>query len=158
VGKGSEFVVQLPSVAGKPVAAGTDRAPQSKAQPAALSGHRILIVDDNADAANSLASLLSLMDNDVRTANNGPEALRIAAEYGPEIILLDIGLPGMNGYDVARALRRASADGRPVIVAVSGYGSQEDMKRSVEAGFDAHFVKPMEISALQEFLAAQGRG
>src|SRR6266542_1992385 len=158
MGKGSEFVVRLPSVAGQRVRAKTDRAPQSKAQPVALSGHRILIVDDNTDAANSLASLLSLMDNDVRTANDGPEALRIAAEYGPEIILLDIGLPGMNGYDVARALRRDSANGRPLIIAVSGYGSREDMKRSVEAGFDAHFVKPMEISALQEFLAAQGRG
>ncbi len=158
VGKGSEFVVRLPSVAGQRARAKTDRALQSKAQPVALSGHRILIVDDNSDAANSLASLLSLMDNDVRTANDGPEALRIAAEYGPEIILLDIGLPGMNGYDVARALRRDSANGRPLIIAVSGYGSREDMKRSVEAGFDAHFVKPMEISALQEFLAAQGRG
>jgi CheY-like chemotaxis protein len=97
------------------------------------------------------------MDNDVRTANDGPEALRVAAEYEPEIILLDIGLPGMNGYDVARALRRDSANGRPLIVAVSGYGSREDMARSVEAGFDAHFVKPMEISALQEFLTAQAR-
>ncbi|HEY2969178.1 MAG TPA: chemotaxis protein CheB [Casimicrobiaceae bacterium] len=157
VGKGSEFVVRLPSVARRRVGAKTDRAPQSKTQPAALSGHRILIVDDNTDAANSLASLLSLMDNDVRTANDGPEALRVAAEYGPEIILLDIGLPGMNGYDVVRALRRDSANGRPLIVAVSGYGSREDMARSVEAGFDAHFVKPMEISALQEFLTAQAR-
>ncbi|TMH67225.1 MAG: hybrid sensor histidine kinase/response regulator, partial [Betaproteobacteria bacterium] len=122
VGKGSEFVVRLPSVAGPRVGAKTDRAPQSKAQPAALSGHRILIVHDNTDAANSLASLLSLMDNEVRTASDGPEALRVAAEYRPEIILLDIGLPGMNGYDVARALRRDAANGRPLIVAVSGYG------------------------------------
>src|SRR2546425_11501163 len=158
VGKGSEFVVRLPSLAGPRIGAKADRAPQSKAQPVALSGHRILIVDDNTDAANSLASLLSLMDNDVRTASDGPEALRIAAEYGPEIVLLDIGLPGMNGYDVARALRRDAANGRPLIVAVSGYGSREDMERSVEAGFDAHFVKPMEISALQEFLTARARG
>ena len=98
------------------------------------------------------------MDNEVRTASDGPEALRVAAEYRPEIILLDIGLPGMNGYDVARALRRDAANGRPLIVAVSGYGSRQDMERSVEAGFDAHFVKPMEISALQEFLTARARG
>src|SRR5439155_4260815 len=102
--KGSEFAVQLPiPTAGAKTKA--ERAPQSKAASTALSGHRFLIVDDNVDAANSLAALLKLMDSDARVANDGPPALRVAREYRPELVLLDIGLPGMNGYDVARALR-----------------------------------------------------
>jgi two-component system CheB/CheR fusion protein len=154
-GKGSEFIVRLPIVDGKPVAAKTDRAPQSKVEPVALSGRRILIVDDNIDAANSLASLLNMMDNDARTANDGPGALRLAGEYRPDIVLLDIGLPGMNGYDVARELRRGLGDGKTLIIAVSGYGSREDLQRAVEAGFDAHFVKPMEIAELEAFVASR---
>jgi two-component system CheB/CheR fusion protein len=153
--KGSEFVVRLEVVAGKPAAARPDRPPESRAAPATLSGRRVLIVDDNVDGANSLAALLRLMGNDARTVNDGPGALRVAAEYQPDIVLLDIGLPGMNGYDVARALRHDVANGRPLIVAVSGYGSQEAVERSVEAGFDAHFVKPMEIRELEQFLASK---
>jgi CheY-like chemotaxis protein len=154
-GKGSEFIVRLPIVDGKPVAAKTDRAPQSKVEPVALSGRRILIVDDNIDAANSLASLLNMMDNDARTANDGPGALRLAGEYRPDIVLLDIGLPGMNGYDVARELRRGLGDGKTLIIAVSGYGSREDLQRAGESGFDAHFVKPMEIAELEAFVASR---
>ena len=97
------------------------------------------------------------MDNDARVANDGPGALRVAREYQPDIVLLDIGLPGMNGYDVARALRSDAGNGKPLIVAVSGYGSREAMERSVEAGFDAHFVKPMEIGELEQFLASKTR-
>ena len=119
---------------------------------------RLLVVDDNADAAGSFATLLRVLGNDVRTAASGPEALRIAKEYRPEIVLLDIGLPGMNGYEVARALRRDLGDGKTVIVAVSGYGASQDRQRSAEAGIDAHFVKPVEIQALQEFLAERARG
>jgi two-component system CheB/CheR fusion protein len=153
--KGSEFVVRLPIVVGKPAVAKPDRPPESRAAPATLSGRRVLIVDDNVDGANSLAALLRLMGNDARTVNDGPGALRVALEYQPDIILLDIGLPGMNGYDVARALRHDVANGKPLIVAVSGYGSREAVERSVEAGFDAHFVKPMEIGALEQFLASK---
>jgi CheY-like chemotaxis protein len=76
----------------------------------------------------------------------------VVREYRPEIVLLDIGLPGMNGYEVARALRANDGDERPILIAVSGYGSQQDRARSAEAGFDGHFVKPMEIEALREFL------
>ncbi len=156
VGKGSEFVVKLPISAAKRVTAKakTDPAPRRKAASAPLSGRRFLIVDDNVDAANSLAALLKVMDNDALVANDGPGALRVAREYQPDIVLLDIGLPGMNGYDVARALRSDSSNGKPLIVAVSGYGSREAMERSVEAGFDAHFVKPMEIGELEQFLAS----
>ena len=151
VGRGSEFVIKLPLAAGKPL----PTAPRRESP--ALSGRRVLIVDDNPDAVQSFASLLKLMDNDVRTATTGLEALRVAKEYRPDLVLLDIGLPGMNGYDVARALRRDLGDGKTVLIAVSGYGAMEDKQLAIEAGFDAHFVKPMEIADLQDFLAGRGR-
>jgi len=151
VGRGSEFVVRLPLAAGKPVSAAT------RGESPPLTRHRILIVDDNADAVASFSSLLKLMENDVRTATTGLEALRIAKEYRPDLVLLDIGLPGMNGYDVARALRRDLGDGKIVLIAVSGYGASEDRQLAMEAGFDAHFVKPMEIADLQDFLAGRSR-
>jgi two-component system, chemotaxis family, CheB/CheR fusion protein len=157
VGKGAEFAVRLPISAGKPAVARTERPRERQPAPAVLSGRRVLIVDDNVDAANSLAALLKLMGSDARIANDGPGALRVAGEYQPDIVLLDIALPGMNGYDVAQALRRDSRNGKSLIVAVSGYGSQEAVQRSVEAGFDAHFVKPMDISQLEAFLASKQR-
>jgi CheY-like chemotaxis protein/two-component sensor histidine kinase len=151
-GKGSEFVLKLPLAGRAATAKGESRA---GAEPSALSGRRILVVDDNIDAAESFASLLRLMDNDVRTAPDGPTALRVAREYRPELVLLDIGLPGMNGYDVARELRRELGNGRMLIVAVTGYGAPEDRHRSAEAGFDAHFVKPIEIGDLQALVASR---
>ena len=150
--QGSEFAVALPLSERGPAAAS---APQERTE---LKGRRILIVDDNADAVASFASLLKLMENDVRTASSGPEAIELAKDYRPEIVLLDIGLPGMNGYEVAKALRRVLGDGRTLIVAVSGYGAEQDRQRASEAGFDAHFVKPMEISALQKFIASREGG
>ncbi|HZI83472.1 MAG TPA: ATP-binding protein, partial [Casimicrobiaceae bacterium] len=148
-GKGSEFVMRLPLARQQTLAAASPR-PR-----AALQGRRIMIVDDNHDAVASFAALLKMMDNDVRTATSGPEALRVALQYRPEIVLLDIGLPGMNGYDVARALRQQLGDGGTVIVAVSGYGAEQDRRQSTEAGFDAHFVKPMAIDELQAFLGSR---
>jgi CheY-like chemotaxis protein len=124
----------------------------------ALTGRRILIVDDNADAAQSLATLLQMTGNEVSVAANGSDALRIATESRPELVLLDIGLPGMNGYEVARALRRDPGNGSMLIVGVSGYGAAEDRQRGAEAGLDAHFVKPVEISALAEFVSSRPAG
>jgi two-component system CheB/CheR fusion protein len=147
-GEGSEFTLSLP------ISAPESKPATPPARRAELKGRRILIVDDNADATASFASLLKLMGNEVRTAGNGPEAIRVAKELRAELVLLDIGLPGMSGYEVAKALRRELPDGM-LIVAVSGYGAEHDRQRATEAGFDAHFVKPMEISALQEFLAAR---
>jgi two-component system, chemotaxis family, CheB/CheR fusion protein len=145
--RGSEFVIRLPL--GKKL---SDAHSGLKPKRGDLKGRRFLIVDDNPDAAASFASLLKLMDNDVRTASSGPEALRLVRDYRPEVVLLDIGLPGMNGYEVARAVRASDGDERPILIAVSGYGSQQDRARSAEAGFDAHFVKPMEIETLRAFL------
>ena len=121
-----------------------------------LRDRRILVVDDNVDAASSMAELLRLMGNDVRCSHDGPAALGIVKEYRPDMVLVDIGLPGMTGHDVVREIRRESGDGKMLIVALSGYGSQEHRRQSIESGCDAHFVKPMSLSQLQEFAASRG--
>ncbi|MGN6665746.1 MAG: response regulator, partial [Trinickia sp.] len=113
---------------------------------------RILIVDDNADAALSLGMVLH--EHDIRIAHNGAEALQIAAAFKPRIAFLDLGLPDISGYEVARRLRERHACGvRPEIVAVSGYGQPEDHARSTKAGFDIHLIKPVEIEALLAIVA-----
>lgn len=144
---GSEFIVRLPTV---------DR----KEQPAKVSSQirtgpsapkRILVVDDNVDAADSLSIMLRLDGHEVRAVDNGTEALETAAIFHPEVVFLDIGLPGMNGYDVARGLRRLKVIPRSLIVAVTGYGQDEDRKLSKAAGFDRHLVEPpdpIELSAI----------
>jgi len=111
-------------------------------------------VDDNADAAQSLEMLLKLMKHETKIAYGGLEALELAAQYQPEVVLLDIGLPGMNGYEVARRLREAGGGSKkkPYIVAVSGYGSDEARRRAVEAGFNAHLLKPIDINELSQLL------
>ncbi len=98
--------------------------------------------------------LLQMWGHDVQIAHDGPSALARAAEYRPDVVLLDIGLPGMSGYEVARKLRELPGPGRPVLVAVTGYGQQSDRRRTREAGFDHHLVKPVEAGQLQEILTA----
>ena len=115
---------------------------------------RILVVDDNKDAADSLAMLLGVLGNDVRTAGDGWRAVEVAGEYRPDLVFLDIGLPGMDGYAVARKLRALPALGGSVLVAVTGYGSWDDRQRSEESGFYDHMVKPVEFTALEELLTA----
>ena len=145
-GRGSEFILRLPALAGIGARAG-DR-PSSCEGPEARNGDleragghhrpspfRILVVDDNADAARSLARLLRLAGHDVSTADDGPAALGMIGEFRPEFILLDIGLPGMDGYEVARNIRTRHDSGRMVLVALTGYGREEDRKRSRESGF-----------------------
>jgi CheY-like chemotaxis protein len=111
-------------------------------------------VDDNVDAAESLAMLLRLGRHDVRTAHDGPTALQVAEAFRPEVVLLDIGLPRMDGYEVARQLREREGMGKALLVALTGYGQDEDRRRSLEAGFDAHLTKPADPSVLQRLLAA----
>ena len=116
---------------------------------------RILLVDDLVEVAEDMASLLrEAFGHEVRTAHDGPSALQLAAEYRPELVLLDIGLPGMNGYELARRLRQQPGLGDVVLVALTGWGQEEDQRRSREAGFDAHLVKPVERSALTALLAS----
>src|SRR5207253_7234972 len=110
-------------------------------------------VDDNPDSAASLGLLLQLQGHDVRTAHNGPGALEAAQAYHPEVMLLDIGLPGMDGYEVARRIRALPALQHVLLVALTGYGKDEDKRRSQEAGFNAHLVKPVDLDILNKLLA-----
>jgi CheY-like chemotaxis protein len=117
-----------------------------------LSRHRVLIVDDNVDAAVSLGMLLRLAGQEVRVAYDGPTALREASEFRPHLVLLDIGMPGMDGYEVCRHLRRQPGLERTTVAALTGWGQDEDRRRSQEAGFHHHIVKPVEPSALQRLI------
>lgn len=148
VGKGSEFVVRLPILVGPPVAA-----PAPAAPPPSIQGLRVLVVDDNADAATSLAMLLRIMGNDAHVVHDGPEAVDLAGTLQPDVVLLDIGLPRMNGYDVCRRIRAANAAKRPTIIALTGWGQEADRRLSAEAGFDHHVVKPVDIDVLVKLLA-----
>jgi PAS domain S-box-containing protein len=149
---GSQFVVRLPiSVrARQSEEAGSG---QREARPASTSRRlRILVVDDNRDAAESFAMLLRLDGHDVRVVHDGPAALQLAADYRPDIAFLDIGMPGMDGYELCRRLRALPAFARVVLVALTGWGQEEDRQRSSEAGFDRHLVKPVELQSLRRLL------
>jgi CheY-like chemotaxis protein/two-component sensor histidine kinase len=150
-GQGTELVVRLPSLpALHPVAGPASAAPaRETARP-----RRVLCVDDDADIAESLAHLLRDMGHDVQVAHSGPEALAAASGYRPDVVLLDLGLPGMDGYELARRLRRQPGLGGARLVAVSGYGQEEDRRRSREAGMDDHLLKPVKAADLARALAA----
>jgi CheY-like chemotaxis protein len=147
--KGSEFVVRLPRVATDALAP----APAETSRRSA-SACRVLIVDDYVDAAASMAALMKVDGHDVRVTHDGPAALELARQFKPTVVLLDIGLPGMNGFEVARALRAAPETTDCLLVAVSGYGQAEDQRQSQEAGFDRHLVKPVDLAVLQEIFSA----
>jgi signal transduction histidine kinase len=144
-GKGSTFEICLPRVAVTP-----DTVPVC--HPANSPQKRILIVDDNRDAADSISLLLKDYGHEVRTAYAGEEALAMASSFPADVVLLDIGLPGMNGYEVARQLRSRAVTAR--LVALTGYGQPEDVKRASEAGFDAHMVKPVDFDLVLEELSS----
>jgi DNA-binding response OmpR family regulator len=119
----------------------------------------VLVVDDNADAATMLKLLLEMKGHEVRTAHDASTALAEAHQYRPDIMLLDIGLPGMNGFEVARRLRSQPDLTGLVLVALTGYGQENDRRLSREVGFDHHLVKPVDITALDAILAGKaGRG
>jgi PAS domain S-box-containing protein len=148
-GTGSEFVVHL-ALAQEEVNA-VNR-PVREA-PAATVRRRKLVVDDNRDAAASLAMMLSLLGHDTRIAHDGLDALELAEAFRPELVLLDIGLPRLNGYDSCRRIRQQLWGKEILIVAVTGWGQEEDRRRSQEAGFDRHLVKPVAMAALEQLLA-----
>jgi CheY-like chemotaxis protein len=112
----------------------------------------MLIVDDNEDAASSMALLQELRGHVTRTAANGTDALKIAADFVPQVVLLDIGLPGMDGFEVARRLRELPAMKSSFLIALTGYGSQSDRQRAKEAGFNEHLVKPADMNLLGGWL------
>jgi PAS domain S-box-containing protein len=151
-GKGSEFVVRLPllSHAVRPGMPGAGAPARPAARPAR---RRVLVVDDSADAAESLALVLRLRGHDVRVAYDGASALELAAADPPDVALLDIGMPEMDGCELARRFRASPSLRNVVLAAVTGWGQAEDRRRTREAGFDRHFVKPVEAETLDELLA-----
>jgi CheY-like chemotaxis protein len=148
-GRGAEFRLRLPAHPAQRAAgsAAAGRITSSR-------GRRVLVVDDNVDAADSIAKILRLFGHDVRCEYDGPAALAAARDYAPDVIVLDIGLPGMDGYEVAKRLRAMEGGHRPRVVAVTGYGQEEDRLRSRASGFDQHLTKPVDPEALQAFVAS----
>ncbi len=151
-GKGSEFIVRLP-IPVEPPAPSVDRA----AGEAPGTTRRILVVDDNEDSAASLAMLLKITGNEAYTAYDGPEALRAAERLRPEVILLDIGLPRMDGREVCRRIRERPWGKDVVVIALTGWGQDEDRRRSRDSGFDHHMVKPVDYGSLMAYLSARPR-
>jgi signal transduction histidine kinase len=152
-GLGSEFIVRLPltAVEKQQQVQGIPQEQRTKPAPAGTS-RRILVVDDNVDAAKPLSMMLTRLGHEVRTVHDGPSAIELAATFLPDVALLDIGMPGMNGYETGRRLRELPGLQRMFLVALTGWGQDEDRQRTEEAGFAAHFVKPVAITALQELL------
>jgi signal transduction histidine kinase/CheY-like chemotaxis protein len=153
-GKGSEFVVRLPVREMQQALTNDDDSIDLGTLPPARL--RILVVDDNVDAADSLAMVLRLHGHDVQLVHDGYAALDAAATFAPQVVLLDIGLPGINGYEVARKLRGSENGQRPLLVAISGYGQEEDRQRSFEVGFDHHLIKPVSPATLEKLLSGIG--
>lgn len=149
-GRGAQFTVTLP------LANTAEKLPQPaapEAKPAGL-GKRVLVVEDNPDIAHTMAQLLQYAGHEVVLAHDGPNALTAAEEFGPEVVLLDIGLPGMNGYEVARRLHQNPLTQHAVLAALTGYGQAEDVERATAAGFAKHFTKPVDLGALEDFIGA----
>jgi CheY-like chemotaxis protein/two-component sensor histidine kinase len=153
IGRGSEFTVRLP-LAPSPSARTKPSRDESVAASRSLSKRRILIVDDNRDGAESLAMLLNFMGSDVRVALSGPAALEIMTSYKPNVVLLDIGMPGMDGYEVANQVRQHPQLKDVTLIALTGWSQEEDRRRCRKAGFDHHMIKPVDFDALQALLVS----
>ena len=152
VGEGAEFVVRLPAIVAP--ARAVER-PAARVPGVIGAGpRRVLVVDDNPDSAESLAALLSIVGHEVHQAHDGRQALELARRRVPDLVLLDIGMPGMSGHEVARRLRGDVGLRETVLIALTGYGTDEDRRASDEAGFDGHLVKPIDFEALERILAA----
>jgi signal transduction histidine kinase/ActR/RegA family two-component response regulator len=148
VGKGSEFRVTLPCIS--EVRDSDDAQPPVLRNVPQSAGRRVLVVDDNADAAETVAVFMRLEGHEVRTASDGPQALSVYQIFAPEVAIVDIGLPGMNGYEVARRLREDGS--KALLIALTGYGQSEDLARSKDAGFHYHFIKPADVSQIQSVI------
>lgn len=152
LGRGSTFTVHVP------LAAAEERPDPGALEPegeavAHGSRHRVLVVDDNVDAAESLSLLLEIGGHETAVAHSGPEALDVARRFQPEVVFLDIGLPGMSGYEVAERLREETPSRRAVLVALTGWGSEEDKRRAMAAGFHFHVIKPVSAATVESILA-----
>jgi CheY-like chemotaxis protein len=150
IDKGSELVVRLPIASGAGAASPMPHVDAGRR----VTCRRILVVDDNLDSANSLAMILGIMGHVTQTAHDGVAALDVAASFRPEVVLLDIGMPGLNGYETARRLRHNTWAKDVMLVALTGFGQEADRARSCEAGFNAHLVKPVHAAAIHRLLAS----
>ncbi len=149
-GRGSVFTVRLPLDA-----AAAAQAVVAAAAPAApMHSVRVLVVDDNRDAADTLSALLELLGHSAQVANDGRAALDAVLDFRPQVVFLDIGMPGMNGYDVARAIRDDRRLDQPLLVALTGWGGESDRQRTSDAGFDLHLTKPVDLDAIEKMLAS----
>jgi CheY-like chemotaxis protein len=153
LGLGAEFVIRLPLVQDRPYTA-----PAPEEQVPASTGLRILVADDNRDNAESLAMLLMMMGHEVRTALDGAGAVEAAAAFRPQAVLLDLGMPKLNGYEAARRIRALPGGDEVVLIAQSGWSQPEDRRRSREAGFDHHVIKPIASGSLERLLAQRRPG
>ncbi len=156
VGKGALFRICLPCISEV-----AERQPAQEQAPLELpkaGGRRVLVIDDNMDAAESIAVFLRLEGHEVRTVSDGPQALAIAQVFAPQVAVVDIGLPGMNGYEVVRRLKQKGAQAPGLLIALTGYGQKDDRARSEEAGFHHHFVKPADPRDIQSVIAGWAAG
>jgi CheY-like chemotaxis protein len=144
-GKGTTFEITLPRTPGVQTTQGKPELAQSQPR-------RILVVDDNADSAHSLSLLLSFEGHETQTAYTAADALQLIESFQPDVVLLDIGLPKMDGYEVARCVRKLTRGNSIRLIAVTGYGQPNDRARTRDAGFDAHLVKPIDLAALERAL------
>ena len=149
-GRGAEFVARLPIVTIAPRRQAADRAEERRAH---VQTCRILVADDNRDAAESMSTVLRLMGNEVRTVHDGLQAVEEAAAFRPDMVLLDIGMPRLNGYDAARRIRAERWGKSIMVVAMTGWGQEEDKRRASEAGFDRHFTKPVDPAEIERLIA-----
>ena len=150
VGQGSEFIVRLPLAV--EIAAARILEPRVSTR-AATPARRFLVVDDNLDAATSLAMMLEQGGNETRTASDGVQAVELAERFQPDVVLLDIGLPKLNGYEVARKIREQPWGKAMLLVALTGWNQDQTQQKSAEAGFDHHLIKPVSAAALLKLLA-----
>jgi PAS domain S-box-containing protein len=153
-GQGSRFTIRIPCLV-RPAATAAPAQPEQA--DAAGTPLKVLVVDDNEDAAQTLATVLEMTGREARTVYHGDDVLQAAADFAPDAVLLDIGLPGKNGYEVARELRSDARFARTLLIAVTGWGSAEDRRKSSEAGFDEHLTKPVDLGALEPLLAKAAR-
>jgi CheY-like chemotaxis protein len=157
VGQGTEMVVRLPvAIDDRTLPSRPQETEETAAAPTTLS-RRILIVDDNKDAADSMALLVETAGHCARTAYDGQQALDLASAFAPDVLLLDLGVPGLNGFEIARRIRRQPWGKTVSLIAVTGWGQEQDRRRTAEAGFDAHLIKPVGTADLLNALKACGR-
>jgi two-component system, sensor histidine kinase len=154
LGRGSEFIVDLPLAAARTELSHIPARSQSNANAGATRTSKVLIADDNVDSAESWAAMLQMEGLETRVVFAGADAVRAAAEFMPDVVLLDIGMPELNGYEVARRLRTKPIESRALLIAITGWGQPQDRQAALEAGFDAHLTKPVQLTQILELIAS----